>query len=131
MEWAQIWGVLTSPELALPGAGDGGRLPVRGGGHRRGRLLVVLRQQHGVDDVHGEGGFFGHRLGHPDPSAARARRPQPHCVPVAADGDGVALVGGRVGGQRAHRHPVERLEMLPAVARGGARGILGSSCEYP
>uniref|UniRef100_A0A8R7PBU0 Uncharacterized protein n=1 Tax=Triticum urartu TaxID=4572 RepID=A0A8R7PBU0_TRIUA len=90
-------------------------------------LSQVVRQQHGVDDVDGEGSFFGHRLGHPGPSATPARRPQPHRVPVVADGDGVALVGGRVGGQRAHRHPVERLEQLPAV--GGRRAVVQQDGE--
>jgi hypothetical protein len=42
--------VLTSPELALLGAGDSGRLPLRCG--RRRHLGVIRWEKHGVDVLH-------------------------------------------------------------------------------
>jgi hypothetical protein len=42
--------VLTTLELALLGAGDSGRLPLRCG--RRRRIGVIRREQHGVDALH-------------------------------------------------------------------------------
>ncbi len=82
-----------------PAEEDAGRDPLR---LRRGRHQVHLRRRHALLSDH---------------QAVRRRRHQPG---AALEGDRERL-GARGDGEILHRHPVRRLQRLPAQARGAVR----------